>query len=96
MYKLIGSLNVKSDHYDEIQADFNEETSCFRISFFQNGHFYDEIILNITADEDGVYSDIDKWQMKCLDLSAELFDYEMGHKPNGLFAKLFRRRRNDE
>ena len=65
------------------QADFNEETSCFRISFFQNGHFYDEIILNITADEDGVYSDIDKWQMKCLDLSAELFDYEMGHKPNG-------------
>lgn len=75
MYKRIGNIIINSERLncDEIQADFDEEVNCARLSFFKNGHFQDEIVLNITSDEHGIYSDVDKWKMRALDLAADLY-----------------------
>ena len=77
MYRRIGELTIDPNNAagcDSILVDIDDSKHpmSLRASFFMDNHYQDEIVVNLVADDDGIYTDADKWKNLCLNLAAQL------------------------
>lgn len=71
----IGSVVLREESLSPsvMAAVFLERGNIFTIQFYtEEGELFDTLSIRATADEKGIFSDLDRWKMRCLELSAEL------------------------